>query len=149
MGKKFRKLMCSVLALAMLATSGIAVLADEVATEATEETAVTTMADADATEAPEETAEPTAEPTATPEPTQAPDLYAQDNYYNKALSLCSALGIITGYDDGSVKPESTVTRAEMAAIILRMTAVTSLSTYRNLFTDVASSHWAANTISIK
>ncbi len=146
MSKKFKKLLCSVLAIAIFSTSGIAVLADEVAT-ATAEAAVTeTAADTEATAAPEAAAEPTAEPTATPEPTPVPDPYESDAYYKKALELCTALGIITGYDDGSVKPESTVTRAEMAAIILRMTALSSLSTYRNLFTDVTSSHWAANTI---
>ncbi len=130
MSKKFKKLMCSLLALAMVASSGIAVLADEPAAT-TAETAVT---------------ETVAETEVTAEPTAVPDPYASDSYYQKALGLCSALGIITGYDDGSVKPESTVTRAEMAAIILRMTALSSLSTYRNLYTDVTSSHWAANTI---
>lgn len=123
MGKKFKKLMCGMLAVAMLTASSAAVLADE-------ETAVTTS-ETTATETVAET---------------AADKYETDSYYKKALELCSALGIITGYDDGSVKPEATVTRAEMAAILLRATAMTTLSTYRNIFTDVDSSHWAASTI---
>lgn len=80
------------------------------------------------------------------EPTAAPKSYDDDTYYQNALKVCSALGIITGYDDGSVKPESTVTRAEMATIILRMIANTGTSAYQNVFTDVTDSHWAAGTI---
>lgn len=130
MGKKFKKLMCSVLAVAMLAATGAGVLADET-------TAVTTS---------ETTASETVSAEATVEPTAEPDKYESDSYYKKALGLCSALGIITGYDDGSVQPEATVTRAEMAAILLRTTAISTLSTYRNIFSDVDSSHWAASTI---
>lgn len=130
MGKKFKKLICGLLAVAMLTASGAMVSADE--------TTAATATDAAATDA--VSAEVTAEPTA------QPDKYESDSYYKKALGLCSALGIITGYDDGSVKPEATVTRAEMAAILLRATAMTTLSTYRNIFTDVDASHWAANTI---
>lgn len=142
MSKKIKKLLCGLLALAMVAASGFTALADEPAADTT---AAVEAAAADAATA-EPTAEATAEPTAEPEPTPVPDKYESDAYYKKALALCQSLGIITGYDDGSVKPESTVTRAEMAAIILRMTAATSTSVYRNIFTDVAASHWAADTI---
>ena len=79
-------------------------------------------------------------------PTTSGSSYDNDSYYDKALSLCSALGIITGYEDGSVKPDSKVTRAEMASIVLRMLDLTSTSTYQNGFTDVTSSHWAADQI---
>lgn len=149
MSKKNKKLISGLLALAMVASSGVAVLADEPTTTAAE--AGTTATEATAAPA-EET--PATEVPATEEPaeetpaTEAPvvDKYADDAYYQKALALCKSLGVITGYDDGSVKPESTVTRAEMAAIILRMTAATSTSKYRNIFDDVTTSHWAADTI---
>ncbi|MDO5396511.1 MAG: S-layer homology domain-containing protein [bacterium] len=154
MSKKIRKLLSGLLALAMAASSGIAAFADE--PSAADTSAETVAADtADATETPEDTADETEAPedTATEAPeepeataTPVPDKYAADAYYQKALTLCKSLGIITGYDDGSIKPESTVTRAEMAAIILRMTATESTSAYRSIFDDVTTSHWAADTI---
>ncbi|MBQ3426074.1 MAG: S-layer homology domain-containing protein [Clostridia bacterium] len=99
--------------------------------------------EADAARLADEAAEQGSEEVA---PTEVPKSYDNDTYYQNALKVCSGLGIITGYDDGSVKPESTVTRAEMATIILRMIANTAESTYQNVFTDVSDSHWAAGTI---
>ena len=157
MSKKFKKLLCGLLACAMISTSGIMAMADEpadtdaasAAVEASASPAAETEAPADsadladATEAPAEEAEATEEP----EETAAPSgKYDDDNYYKKALALCSALGIITGYDDGSIQPESNVTRAEMSAIVLRLLNLQSTTTYRNLFTDVSADHWAADTI---
>lgn len=152
MSKKIKKLLSGLLALAMAASSGAAVFADEPTAVTTAEVTVTEAAE-NATEAPADIAPEAAEPeapeaeAATEAPaTPVPDKYASDAYYQKALTLCKSLGVITGYDDGSVKPESTVTRAEMAAIILRMTATKSTSVYRNLFDDVTTAHWAADTI---
>lgn len=155
MSGKMKKLICALLTSTMLVSSIglVGFAADEEATTdatttveateapATEETTEATEAPAEATEAPAEATEAPVQAT-TSESTK----YDDDNYYQRAVSLCKALGIITGYEDGSVKPESTVTRAEMAAIILRMLNNTTSSTYQNIFTDVTSSHWAANTI---
>lgn len=156
MGNKMKKLICALLASAMFVGSvGVVGFADE---DTNAETVVTTSAeatekpaDAEATEAPagaEATEAPavTEAPVATVAPTTSGSNYDSDSYYDKALSLCSALGIITGYEDGSVKPDSKVTRAEMASIVLRMLDLTSTSTYQNGFTDVTSSHWAADQI---
>lgn len=162
MGNKIKKLICALLASAMMISSvGIVSFAD--ADTPTDEggadvnvtaTAAPEATDAaEATEAPEATAAP--EATEAPVQTQAPapvtpgvtnTAYDSDNYYQKALSLCNSLGIITGYEDGSIKPESNVTRAEMASIILRMLNMTATSKYQNAFTDVSSSHWAADQI---
>ena len=150
MGNKMKKLICALLASAMLVGSvGVVGFADE---DTNAETVVTTSAEAtekpasaEATEAPA-SAEATEAPVATVAPTTSGSSYDNDSYYDKALSLCSALGIITGYEDGSVKPDSKVTRAEMASIVLRMLDLTSTSTYQNGFTDVTSSHWAADQI---
>lgn len=149
MNNKVKKSFCALLAGMMMVTSGsIAALADD-NTSATAETTAT----AGTTAAPETTA--TAETTAAPEATATPETtatstaatgYDNDNTYQAALKVCSSLGIITGYDDGSIKPESNVTRAEMATIILRMLAEKTNTTYQNVFNDVTSDHWAANTI---
>ena len=142
MGNKMKKLICALLASAMLVGSvGVVGFADE---DTNAETVVTTSAeatekpaDAEATEAPASAeateapasaeateapagAEATEAPAVTEAPTTSGSSYDNDSYYDKALSLCSALGIITGYEDGSVKPDSKVTRAEMASIVLRM-----------------------------
>lgn len=172
MGNKMKKLICALLASAMLVSSvGMVAFADEPAAtaaadanvEATADPAATeapeatvdpeATADPEATEAPETTADPEAteapEATAAPEATEAPAVssaYDNDEYYKKALSLCTALGIITGYEDGSIKPDSKVTRAEMASIVLRMLAIRSTSKYQNGFTDVTEAHWAADQI---
>lgn len=167
MSNKMKKLICSLLASAMLLGSvGVVSFADETTTtaadtEATETaTEATAAPDAEATEAPaEEATEAPAEATEAPaETTEAPateapvvtttesTAYDSDSYYQKALALCSSLGIISGYEDGSVKPESNVTRAEMASIVLRMLAMKDGGVYNNIFTDVDSSHWAASQI---
>ena len=169
MSGKMKKLICAMLASTMLVSSiglvGFAAdtetAAETTAVEATETPAEATEAPAaeateapaaEATEAPAEATEaPAAEATeapaaATAAPVAESSMYEDDAYYQKALSLCKALGIITGYEDGSVKPESTVTRAEMAAIILRMLNSNSASTYQGIFSDVTAEHWAAGTI---
>ena len=158
MSKKLKSLICSIIAGMMLTTScGLSALAADDTTSADTESTVTETTDTadipddeketeEATEAPEAT-EVAEEAEGTEETTEADGAsYADDTYYNNALQVCSALGIITGYDDGSIKPESTVTRAEMAAIVLRMLNLTSVSTYQNVFNDVTSEHWAADTI---
>ena len=169
MSKKIKGLICALLAGMMVTTScGLTSLAadEDTSAETTAETTATEepteestleegAADADITDE-EKEAQDAAEATATPsateeaaaEATEAPSTgaYDDDTYYQNALQLCSALGIIQGYEDGSVQPESTVTRAEMATIILRMLNTTSTSTYANVFLDVAADHWAANNI---
>lgn len=130
MSKTMKKFISMLLCLAMALTSiGLTVFADDETTAATTAT---------------ETAENAAETEPEEKPTSAP--YEGDVYYERALSLCSTLGIIQGYEDGSVQPESTVTRAEMAAIILRMLNTDATSTYANSFNDVTSAHWAADTV---
>ena len=148
MGNKMKKLICALLASSMLVSSvGMVAFADADKPEDETDTTVTDTVDTpDSTDNPEQTQAPEAtaapEETKAPEATQAPvdstgTAYDTDTYYQKALSLCTSLGIISGYEDGSFKPESKVTRAEMASIVLRMLAITSLSKYQGSFTDVA------------
>lgn len=163
MGNKMKKLICALLASTILVSSvGMIAFADEDTTSDnnTEVTAIaapdaTEVPAADATEAPETeaTEAPEAEATEAPEvvATQAPtvgtsSVYDADNYYQKALAMCSALGIISGYEDGSVKPDSKVTRAEMASIVLRLLNMGTTAKYNNGFTDVKADHWAADQI---
>ena len=41
----------------------------------------------------------------------------EGTYVSEAVTVLSNLGILNGYEDGSFKPEATVTRAEMAKIV--------------------------------
>lgn len=70
---------------------------------------------------------------------------AEDSAYYEAVESLSKLGIVTGYEDGTYKPEETVTRAEMAALIARIQGYdeTAKGGANTVFTDVPASHWAS------
>ncbi len=68
-----------------------------------------------------------------------------DSAYYEAVETLSKLEIVTGYEDGTYKPEETVTRAEMAALIARIQGFdeTAKAGADTIFTDVPKSHWAS------
>ena len=74
----------------------------------------------------------------------------RDTASNWAAGYIGALaekGIVTGYADGSFKPGSTITRAEMVTMIGRVLNLDALQTgTRAGFTDVSSNYWAAGAI---
>ncbi len=67
--------------------------------------------------------------------------------YEKAVERLMLLGIITGYPDGSFKPENNITRAEFAAVALRARGLEyTAQAAKGLptgFSDVPASHWAS------
>ena len=75
------------------------------------------------------------------------DVETDANYYT-ALAILSKLGIIQGDDKGNFNPENTITRAEAAAVVVRLTGLNaSISGSQNTnFVDVPSSHWASGDI---
>lgn len=83
---------------------------------------------------------------AVPSQIQTDESASADSHYQEAIGFLSYLGIFTGYEDGDMRPEETITRAELSAIILRLINVSGMATYKDGFTDVDSSHWAANVI---
>lgn len=71
--------------------------------------------------------------------------------YEEAVETLVPLGIIAGYDDGTYKPDQTVTRAEMAAFVVREMGLAEAATAAggsNPFNDVADDHWALGSIKI-
>ncbi|MBR5614718.1 MAG: S-layer homology domain-containing protein [Clostridia bacterium] len=72
----------------------------------------------------------------------------EDSAYYEAVETLNKLGIVTGYEDGTYKPEDGVTRAEMAALIARIQGYgeTAKAPANTAFTDVPSSHWASGYI---
>lgn len=66
-------------------------------------------------------------------------------WYNNAVSTLSAMGIITGYPDGTFRPNAYITRAEFAAISARFDADGDKTLAA--FSDIAN-HWAKDEISV-
>ena len=73
---------------------------------------------------------------------------AEDSAYYEAVETLNKLEIVTGYEDGTYKPEDGVTRAEMAALIARIQGYgeTAKGAANTAFSDVPASHWASGYI---
>lgn len=70
---------------------------------------------------------------------------ASTAWYNTAVSTLSSMGIITGYPDGTFRPNAAITRAEFAAIAARFDNDGDKTAAK--FSDIAT-HWAKDEISI-
>lgn len=73
---------------------------------------------------------------------------AEDNNYSEAIEMLSNLDILTGDDadgDGVMdfRPNDTITRAEVAAVVCRIQNINNAAQQNTPFTDVPSSHWAS------
>ena len=69
---------------------------------------------------------------------------AHGSWFESAVATLAKLGIISGYPDGSFKPNANITRAEFATIASRFDK---LAEGGKTFTDVANTHWAYKSIS--
>ena len=68
--------------------------------------------------------------------------------YEEAINTLSALGVITGYEDGTYRPEKTVTRAEMAKLMVELLGYGDLvAGAKSNFADTQG-HWADQWIAI-
>ena len=70
---------------------------------------------------------------------------AATSWYNTAVSTLRSMGIITGYPDGTFRPNAAITRAEFAAIAARFDNDGDKTAAK--FSDIAT-HWAKDEISI-
>ncbi len=76
------------------------------------------------------------------------DVTESYQYYDAVQSLVGR-GVINGYEDGTFKPEATITRAEFAKMVIYAIGlgnITQDATVETGFPDVASNHWAAGVI---
>ncbi len=65
--------------------------------------------------------------------------------YESYIHEISARNIILGYEDGSFKPENELTRAEMAAVFVRMFDIPETGS-ASCFEDIPEDHWAKDYI---
>ena len=63
-----------------------------------------------------------------------------DKWYNNAVSTLSRLGVISGYPDGTFRPDASITRAEFAKIAVSFCKYGS-TTYSGCFSDVKATDW--------
>lgn len=77
---------------------------------------------------------------------------ANDAAYAEAIDVGVALGLFTGYEDGTFQPEGNITRAEFAAMVVRAlnqeSQAKSAATAATVFPDVAADHWANGYINV-
>lgn len=67
----------------------------------------------------------------------------------EAVTVLSSLGILSGYQDGTFKPEATITRAEFASVVIRMLGYGDIAGGGSVvFTDVPADHWANGVIAL-
>nr|WP_312576577.1 S-layer homology domain-containing protein [Sedimentibacter sp.] len=71
-----------------------------------------------------------------------------DTDYAEAINALVALGIVTGYEDGTYRPEKTVTRAEMAKLLVEISGFGDLvAGSKSNFSDTQG-HWADSWIAL-
>ncbi|MBQ5760677.1 MAG: S-layer homology domain-containing protein [Clostridia bacterium] len=76
---------------------------------------------------------------------------ADNAWYIDAVAAMAAAGIITGYPDGSFRPDAPITRAEIAAMVVRFTEEGRNlmgAEYRGVYADVAEGAWYAPAVEL-
>ncbi|HWR62383.1 MAG TPA: S-layer homology domain-containing protein [Clostridia bacterium] len=79
-------------------------------------------------------------------------LYIEDSSYDfKDISKywaredileLSYMGILKGYDDGTVKPDRTISREEFVAMLVRALGIETEDTFEKTYSDVTDKHWS-------
>ncbi len=71
---------------------------------------------------------------------------ATDSWYANAIAKATAAGYITGYPDGTMRPDNPISREEAASIITKITKYTENAEAANKFADAASMTWSKGLI---
>lgn len=92
------------------------------------------------------------EGTATPTPAPAPTLYSTSSFsdvtnyeYALAVEFVKTQGIVSGYADGTYRPDNQINRAEFTKILVQAAFADELATYAasSCFKDVSADAWFA------
>ena len=70
----------------------------------------------------------------------------EDYFAREAIGKLASLGIITGFPDGSFRPEKTVTRSQLALILVRTLGGKLPTIEQRFFHDLPADHWSASYI---
>lgn len=71
------------------------------------------------------------------------DVKAGDWYYD-AVTFMTRNGYMSGYPDGTFKPNEPITRAEIVTVLARYKEVAGIASTTSALSDVNSGHWAFN-----
>ncbi|HAN09086.1 MAG TPA: hypothetical protein DCP90_00550 [Clostridiales bacterium] len=73
-----------------------------------------------------------------------------DSKYSTSVTRLASIDILKGYEDGTFKPEGTITRAEAAAVMVRMLGKEKLATYSTGLTQFSdmTGHWANGYVNV-
>lgn len=66
----------------------------------------------------------------------------QNNWAKTSIQTLSDQGILTGYPDGSFRPQGLITRAEFSAMMVKALGLNINATGNQTFNDVPTNHWA-------
>lgn len=69
-----------------------------------------------------------------------------DDWYGTTVATLADMGIVKGYEDGTFRPNASITRAEFAAIATRFFEETGAAYIPGTFTDVTGDEWFAGAI---
>lgn len=79
-------------------------------------------------------------------------LYIEDSSYDfkdiskywarEEILELSYMGIIKGYDDGTVKPDRSISREEFVAMLVRALGIETEDTFEKTYNDVTDKHWS-------
>ncbi|MBW4576537.1 MAG: DUF3370 family protein [Aphanothece sp. CMT-3BRIN-NPC111] len=72
----------------------------------------------------------------------------QNHWAQECIKQLSERKLVTGYPDGSFRPQATVTRAEAAVLMLNAFPDAPIKRQQTFFKDVPSNHWAYRAISL-
>jgi len=78
-------------------------------------------------------------------PISYPDVKATEWYYN-SVAVAKAAGYISGYPDGTMKPENLISREEAAAIIMKIKTLETNADAANVFTDASKMTWSKGVV---
>jgi len=70
----------------------------------------------------------------------------EDHWARKPIEFLGTIGLVSGYPDGTFRPERTLTRAELATLLVRAKNITLADKANGAFSDVPMTHWAAKYI---
>lgn len=70
----------------------------------------------------------------------------KDYWASGVVQQIASIGIVTGYPDGTFRPEGSINRAEMTTLLVRALGEKLPDVTENVFGDLPPSHWAARYI---